>query len=71
VIGNDTGPVHLAAALGAPVLALFCGKSSPVWSKPPGEKVVVKQCPNLSNLSVDDVLDAFSVLEKIAAPRDQ
>ncbi len=35
VISNDTGPMHLAAAVGAPVLALF-GATDPVVSSPIG-----------------------------------
>jgi ADP-heptose:LPS heptosyltransferase len=62
VIGNDTGPVHLAAAVGAPVLALFSGRSNPVWSRPPGRRVSWQQRPSLDFLDVGDViaaLDAF------------
>jgi ADP-heptose:LPS heptosyltransferase len=62
VIGNDTGPLHLAAALGAPTLALFSGKSNPVWSAPPGTNVVVKQSRFLNDLPVTDVLAAFEAL---------
>ncbi len=66
VIGNDTGPLHLAAAVGAPTLALFSGKSDPAWSKPPGKKVAWRQSPNLSDLSVDEVFFAFAVLLQYA-----
>ena len=43
VIGGDTGPVHLAAALGVPVVALF-GPTDPARTGPqgfPGSRVVV------------------------------
>jgi len=33
VIGNDSGPVHIAAALSKPTLTLF-GSSSPIWTAP-------------------------------------
>jgi ADP-heptose:LPS heptosyltransferase len=59
VVGNDTGPLHMAAALGAPTLALFSGRSNPVWSEPPGAHVVWRQRPKLADLSVDEVWDAF------------
>jgi ADP-heptose:LPS heptosyltransferase len=62
VVGNDTGPLHMAAVLRAPTIALFSGKSSPVWSKPPGSKVVVKQSQNLADLGVDEVVAAIKGL---------
>lgn len=37
VVSNDTGPMHLAAAVGAPVLALF-GATDPVVSSPLGQR---------------------------------
>jgi len=62
VVGNDTGPLHVAAAVGAPTLALFSGRSNPVWSKPPGKKVAWKQSENLGELGVDEVLAALDLL---------
>ncbi|MBN1165264.1 MAG: lipopolysaccharide heptosyltransferase II [Candidatus Krumholzibacteriota bacterium] len=40
VIGNDSGPVHIAAALGIPTLAIF-GSTNPAWTAPRGEKVEI------------------------------
>lgn len=37
LISNDTGAAHVAAALGRPVLSLF-GASSPLWTRPLGDK---------------------------------
>lgn len=37
VVSNDTGPMHLASAVGAPVLALF-GATDPVVSSPLGQR---------------------------------
>jgi predicted lipopolysaccharide heptosyltransferase III len=39
-IGNDNGPMHMAAALGVPVVALFGPSDPAVWG-PRGEKAVV------------------------------
>ena len=45
-IGGDTGPFHLACALGTPVLGIF-GPTSPVRNGPwtDGEEVVVRKLP--------------------------
>ena len=36
LITNDTGPMHLAAAVGTPTVALF-GSTNPIWTRPYGE----------------------------------
>lgn len=41
-IGNDTGPMHIAAAVGTPVVALF-GSTNHIRSGPYGDKHVVVQ----------------------------
>ncbi len=39
-VGNDSGPMHLAAALGTPTVGLF-GSSSPIWTGPRGARTTV------------------------------
>ncbi len=39
-LGNDSGGVHLAAALGVPTVAVFCS-TSPAWTGPRGARVRV------------------------------
>jgi ADP-heptose:LPS heptosyltransferase len=56
-VGNDTGPLHLAAAAGAPTVVLFSGASDPSLSAPRG-KVAVLQADKLSELSVAKVAQA-------------
>jgi heptosyltransferase-2 len=36
-VGNDSGPAHLASALGTPTLTIF-GSSSPAWTAPLGPR---------------------------------
>jgi len=54
-VGNDTGPVHLVAAAGAPTIALFSSASDPAVSGPRGH-VTVFQAPDLKDVPVDTVL---------------
>ena len=61
-VGNDTGPLHLIAAAGAPSVALFSAASDPALCGPRGH-VAVLQAESLSDLDVDMVLrTAMSVM---------
>ena len=40
VVGGDSGPLHLASALGRPVVGLY-GSTSPAWTPPTGNKSLV------------------------------
>jgi ADP-heptose:LPS heptosyltransferase len=57
VIGNDTGPLHLAAAAGAPTIVLFSKASDPALSAPRGH-VTVLQADELADLPVESVVQA-------------
>jgi ADP-heptose:LPS heptosyltransferase len=61
VIGNDTGPLHLAAAAGASTLALFSNASDPALCAPRG-KVRVLHSPDLSDLPVSAVVEAAEAM---------
>ena len=80
VIGNDSGPVHVAAAMGVPTVAIF-GSTSPEWTAPRGRLVRVvsasaecspcfrKECPLgdphcLADIGVGDVMSAAEELMK-------
>jgi ADP-heptose:LPS heptosyltransferase len=53
-IGNDTGPVHLIAASGAPTIVLFSSASDPAISGPRGH-VTVFQADDLKSVAVETV----------------
>ncbi|KQW73231.1 heptosyltransferase [Phenylobacterium sp. Root77] len=61
VVGNDTGPLHLAAATGAPTVVLFSSASDPELAAPRGH-VTVLRSGALSDLSVAEVLQAANAL---------
>jgi ADP-heptose:LPS heptosyltransferase len=61
-IGNDTGPMHLAAALGTPCLSLFSAASDPALTAPrmpDGGWPTILRAPNLQDLPVAQVLAAL------------
>lgn len=53
-VGNDTGPLHLAAAAGAPTVVLFSSASDPALSAPRG-RVAVLKAERLTELPVPTV----------------
>ena len=61
-IGNDTGPMHLAAALGIPCISLFSAASDPARTAPrypDGGWPSILRTPNLNDLPVAQVLAAL------------
>ena len=62
VVGNDTGPMHILAASGAPTVVLFGKASNPVLCAPRGRNVtVVEAQPHglMKSLSVQSVWKAI------------
>ncbi|TVQ84729.1 MAG: glycosyltransferase family 9 protein [Micavibrio sp.] len=59
-VGNDTGPMHLIAAAGCPVISLFSGDSKPAQSAPHGADVTVLRAIPIENLAPEEVLAAFT-----------
>ena len=53
-IGNDSGPTHLAAAVGTTVVALFGPSDPAVWA-PRGPHVAVAAAPALDSITVEQV----------------
>ena len=71
VVGNDTGPLHLLAAAGAPTLALFSKSSDPVLQGPRGHVMVI-QADDLAELPVVEVARIcrhMTPMEKRAPPK--
>jgi ADP-heptose:LPS heptosyltransferase len=60
-VGNDTGPIHLIAAAGAPTLVLFSAASDPALCGPRGH-VAVLQAENLNELPVSEAMVAINRL---------
>ena len=54
-VGNDTGPMHIVAAVGAPALVLFSAASNPDLCAPRAPDVAILTRPDLADLSVDEV----------------
>ena len=58
-VGNDTGPMHLAAAVGVRCVVLFSSDSDPALTAPRGDVTVLAE-PDLANLPVDRVVAALA-----------
>jgi len=64
-VGNDTGPLHLAAFAGAPTVVLFSRAGVPAQAAsrgPRGEWPVVLQEPDLAKLSAERVIAAIDAV---------
>ncbi len=59
-IGNDAGPMHIAAAVETPVIALFGEASSPTRWRPRGKRHVVLHKNNINEITTDEVTEAVS-----------
>lgn len=62
VIGNDTGPMHLATALGRPAIVLFSAASDPRLTAPrysDGGWPAIVQAPDLAELALERVAEAL------------
>lgn len=58
-VGNDTGPMHLLATAGCPVVTVFSKASNPAQCAPRGRWTRVLQRQDLADLQVDDVLNSL------------
>jgi ADP-heptose:LPS heptosyltransferase len=60
-LGNDTGPMHLAAAAGCRSVVLFSEESDPALCAPRGRVAVLRK-PDLTQLEVDEVWETLAAL---------
>jgi heptosyltransferase III len=61
-IGNDSGPAHMAAAFGLPVVVLFGSSDPEIWSPWKTEAVVLRSESGIAGIGVDEVVNAISTL---------
>lgn len=57
VAGNDTGPTHVAAAVGAATVGIFCDASTPVHLN--GQRAAVLHRPSFDDIGAELVLTAL------------
>jgi ADP-heptose:LPS heptosyltransferase len=65
-IGNDSGPAHMAAAFGIPLVVLFGPSDATVWApwKPVAAEALVRS--SIAQIATADVLNAISHLKAAA-----
>lgn len=59
-VGNDTGPMHLFAASGCPLLVLYSADSDPAMTLPRGAPASFLQRESLEDLLLEDVAEALN-----------
>ena len=61
-VGNDTGPMHVAALAGAPTVVLYSHASDPALCAQRGAQVTILREARLSDLTLEDVLKVLPPL---------
>src|SRR5579864_2554068 len=65
-IGNDSGPAHMAAAFGLPVVALFGSSDPEIWRPWRTESIVLTNAGGIHSIDTPEV---FRALENLAVPQ--
>jgi ADP-heptose:LPS heptosyltransferase len=60
-VGNDTGPMHVLVAAGAPATVLYSAASDPDLTAPRGRDVIVLRRPDLATLPVAEVAATLGI----------
>ncbi len=68
-IGNDSGPAHIAAAFGRPVVVLFGSSDLDNWRPWRTENVVLTSPNGIHSIQVTEALNAMDSLLPLPAPR--
>lgn len=67
VVGNNTGPTHLAAAVGASTLMLMSERCTPKWSGPRGPAARILQGFPLASLGEEEALRELESMSSFSA----
>ena len=67
-IGNDSGPAHMAAAFGLPVVALFGSSDPEIWRPWQTESSVLTNPAGIKSIGMTEVVQA---VETVLAPQRQ
>lgn len=59
-VGNDTGPMHLIAAVGCKAVVLYSHDSDPALCGQRGRNVQILRRPSLAELEIDEVITTLS-----------
>jgi len=67
-IGNDTGPMHILAAVGTPCAVLYGHASDPALIRPWGPRVATLRAPRIEEINAGRVLECLAGLCDPASP---
>ena len=68
-IGNDSGPAHMAAAFGLPVVALFGSSDPEIWGPWRTESMVLTGASGIGSIAVIDAVEAIESLVALPTSR--